>query len=259
MTLFQSFIMSFAQGITEFLPVSSSGHLAIIPFLLQFPEEVPLSFDIMLHVATLFAVIIFLRKDIQAIVKGLWIIDKPTWGLLTKIIIAVIPAGIVGIFFKDPISHMFQNPSLVGWAYFGTAGLLFLTFFLKDGTKDMLSITWIDCLLIGIFQAFALVPGFSRSGFTLVGALLVGMKKDQAFRFSFLISIPAIVGAFILEASEMESLDSFFTIPVLLSFVVALLVGLGALWILRWFLQTKNLHWFGFYCTALGILLLILY
>jgi undecaprenyl-diphosphatase len=259
MTLFQSFIMSFAQGITEFLPISSSGHLAVIPFLLQFPQQVPLSFDIMLHVATLVAVIIFLWKDIKTIAKGLWIIDKPMWGLLTKIIIAVIPAAIVGIFLKDPISHMFQSPQLVGWAYFGTAGLLFLTFFLTDGKKDMLSITWLDCLLIGIFQAFALVPGFSRSGFTLVGALLVGMKKDQAFRFSFLISIPAILGAFILEVSEMGSLESFFTLPTLLSFVVALLVGLGALWILRWFLQTRNLHWFGFYCLGLGILLLILY
>lgn len=259
MTLFQSFIMSFAQGITEFLPISSSGHLAVIPFLLQFPQQVPLSFDIMLHVATLVAVIIFLWKDIKTIAKGLWIIDKPMWGLLTKIIIAVIPAAIVGIFLKDPISHMFQSPQLVGWAYFGTAGLLFLTFFLTDGKKDMLSITWLDCLLIGIFQAFALVPGFSRSGFTLVGALLVGMKKDQAFRFSFLISIPAILGAFILEVSEMGSLESFFTLPTLLSFVVALLIGLGALWILRWFLQTRNLHWFGFYCLGLGILLLILY
>jgi undecaprenyl-diphosphatase len=259
MTLFQSFIMAFSQGITEFLPISSSGHLAVIPFLLQFPQRVPLSFDVMLHIATLVAVIIFLWKDIKTIVKGLWIIDKSMWSLFTKIIIAVIPAAMVGLFLKDPISHMFQSPQLVGWAYFGTAGLLFLTFFITDGKKDMLSITWLDCLLIGIFQAFALVPGFSRSGFTLVGALLVGMKKDQAFRFSFLISIPAILGAFVLEVSEMGSLDSFFTFPVFVSFVVALLVGLGALWILRWFLQTKKLHWFGFYCLGLGILLLILY
>ena len=259
MTLFQSIIMAFAQGVTEFLPVSSSGHLAVIPFLFQFPEQVPLAFDIMLHVATLVAVIIFLWKDIQTIAKGLWVFNKTTWNLFLKIIIAVVPAAIVGIFFKQPIAHMFQSPQLVGWAYFGTAGLLFLTYFLKEGSKDMLSITWMDCILIGVFQAFALVPGFSRSGFTLVGALLVGMKKDQAFRFSFLISIPAILGAFVLEMFEMGSVQSMFTLPIFISFMIAILVGLGALWILRWFLQTKNLHWFGFYCVALGILLIVLY
>ncbi|MCK5848829.1 MAG: undecaprenyl-diphosphate phosphatase [Caldisericia bacterium] len=259
MTIFQAVIMAFAQGITEFLPISSSGHLAVIPFIFNFQNEISLSFDILLHMATLIAVVIFLWKDIVEIFKGMISGKKDTWVLVLKIILAIVPAAIVGLLFKDQITKLFFDPKLVGFAYFGTAALLFLTFFLKDGDKGISSITWGDCLMIGIFQAFALIPGFSRSGFTLVGAILIGMKSLDAFKFSFLISIPAILGAFILEIGSIESTAALFSSASLIAFFVAVVVGLGALWILKWILKMKKLYWFGFYCVALGIMLIATY
>ena len=259
MTLFQAVIMAFAQGVTEFLPISSSGHLAIIPYICNFQQEVSITFDVMLHIATLAAVVIFLWKDIVSIVKGLFSGKKNSWAIVLKIVLAVIPAAIAGLIFRDQITGMFYSPQLVGWAYFGTAALLFLTFFIKEGKKKMVAITWGDCIMIGIFQAFALIPGFSRSGFTLIGALLVGMKSEEAFRFSFLISIPAILGAFVLEAGSLDSLNLLFNPASIIAFFVAVIVGLIALWILKWIVQMKKLYWFGFYCLALGILLISIY
>lgn len=259
MTFIEAFILAFAQGVTEFLPISSSGHLAIIPFLFHFQTQSSIAFNVMLHVATLIAVIIFLWKDICSIVGGIFSGKKESWSLVGKILLAVIPAGIVGIAFEDTISHIFIEPQIVGWAYFGTAALLFLSYFLKDGNKTMQTITWTDCLLIGVFQAFALVPGFSRSGFTLVGALLIGMRKEDAFRFSFLVSIPAILGAFLLEATSVESIKMLTTPSSITAFVVAILVGLASLWLLKIILKSKKLYWFGFYCLALGIVLITIF
>ena len=200
MNFLQVVLLSIVQGVTEFLPISSSGHLVIIPELFNFVVKPTILFDITLHLGTLFAVVFFLWKDIVEIVKGICFGKKEYWILTFKIIVAVIPAAIMGVIFGDLIdAFFFQTPLLVGYAYFGTALILLVTLFLKDKGKTMFTITWWDALIIGLLQACALLPGLSRSGFTLVGALLVGMKKKEAFRFSFLIAIPAILGAFLLE------------------------------------------------------------
>jgi undecaprenyl-diphosphatase len=251
MTFLQVILLSFIQGITEFLPVSSSGHLVIVPALLNFVTNPSILFDVTLHLGTLFAVIAFLWKDIVQIVKGVCEGKKEYWTLIFKIVVAVIPAAVLGLLFNDTLEAIFQFPLLVGYAYFGTAILLFLTLFLKDKGKTMFTITWWDALIIGILQACALVPGFSRSGFTLVAALVVGMKKKEAFRFSFLIAIPAILGAFLFKLPEMNMESGLGLYMV--GFLIAMVVGFFSLYLLKIILKKSRLYLFAIYCLLLAI------
>ena len=257
MAFWQVLLLAFVQGLTEFLPVSSSGHLVFIPALLNFATKPTIFFDIVLHLGTLFAVVLFLWKDIVHIFRGLIQGKKEQYILAIKVIVAVFPAAVVGVFMKQfqIIDILFENPLYVGFAYFGTALILFLTLFLKDEGKTMYTITWWDALIIGLLQACALVPGFSRSGFTLVGALLVGMKKKEAFRFSFLIAIPAILGAFLFELPEMH-IESNIGLSVV-GFIVSLIVGFFALFLLKMMLKKSRLYWFAIYCFLLAIFLVI--
>jgi undecaprenyl-diphosphatase len=251
MTFLQVLLLSFIQGLTEFLPVSSSGHLVIIPALLKFTTTPSILFDVTLHLGTLMAVVAFLWKDIVQIVKGLCQSKKEYWVLLLKIIIAVMPAAIMGLLFNNELEMVFQFPLFVGYAYFGTAILLFLTLFLKDKGKTMFTITWWDALIIGLMQACALVPGFSRSGFTLVAALVVGMKKKEAFRFSFLIAIPAILGAFLFKLPDLQMESSFGLY--IFGFVIAMIVGFFSLYLLKMILKKSFLYLFALYCLLLAI------
>lgn len=254
MNFLQVFILSFVQGITEFLPISSSGHLVFIPVLMNFPPPT-VFFDVLLHLGTLVAVILFLWKDIAQIFEGLFKRKKEYWLLALKLIIAVIPAALAGFLLKKSIENLFTSPKMVGYAYFGTAIILFITFFLNDKGKTIFSLTWLDALFIGLFQAFALVPGFSRSGFTLVAALMVGMKKSDAFRFSFLIAIPAILGAFLIKLPDMtleNNMGLYMT-----GFVIAMIVGFFALYLLKLILKKSKLYWFGVYCLLLAVFLIL--
>jgi len=254
MNLMQVFILAIVQGIMEFLPISSSGHLVFIPALMGMVQP-SVFFDVLLHLGTLVAVVLFLWKDIAQILEGLFKRKKEYWLLVLKLIVAVIPAALVGILLKDSIEGLFTSPKMVGYAYFGTAILLFATLFIKDKGKTLFTLTWVDALIIGIFQAFALVPGFSRSGFTLVAALIVGMKKSDAFRFSFLIAIPAILGAFLLKLPDMtmeSGIGLYMT-----GFMVAMVVGFFALYLLKLILKQSKLYWFGIYCFILALFLVI--
>lgn len=251
MTFLQVLLLSFVQGLTEFLPVSSSGHLVLVPALLHFTTKPTILFDITLHLGTLFSVIFFLWKDIVQILVGICQGKREHWILTFKVIVAVIPAAILGLLLNDYIDILFENPLYVGYAYFVTALLLFLTLFLKDKGKTMFTITWWDALIIGLLQACALVPGFSRSGFTLVAALLVGMKKKEAFRFSFLIAIPAILGAFLFKLPDMR-MESGIGMYIF-GFLIALIVGFFSLYLLKMVLKKSRIYWFALYCLLLGI------
>lgn len=261
MSFLQAFILGAVQGLTEFLPVSSSGHLAIFQVLMNFRGVVPISFDILLHIGTLFAIFIFLRKELLILIKGFFTLKSSTFNLLLKIIIALIPAAIVGYLFNDQIENLFSQTRAVGFAYLGTALILFLTIFLKQERKNIDTLTHLDALTIGIFQSFALVPGFSRSGFTLFAALLVGMQKKDAFNFSFILSIPAIIGAFIFELfSEKPSNAIHISTGVsMFAFFTSLITGFFAMYLLYYVLKSSKLHLFGFYCLILGIILLVVF
>ena len=190
------------------------------------------------------------------IMNGLIQKKKEYWTLVLKISLALVPAVIVGFLFDDLIDFFFfQNTLYVGYAYFGTALILFLTLFLKEKGKTMFTISWWDVTTIGLLQACALVPGFSRSGFTLAGALLVGMKRKEAFKFSFLVSIPAILGAFLLKLPDMQQETIPFSLVV--GFFISMIVGFFALFLLKMLLKKSRLYWFAIYCFFLAIFLVI--
>ena len=261
MTLGSVIFLAIVQGLTEFFPVSSSGHLAVIPFMFGMNIHNPVAFDIFLHLGTLGAVVLFLWRDITSIFQRLIHKDNSVFPLCWKILLALVPAMIAGLLFNDFISSLFEDITrigYIGYAYLGTAFLLLISIFFLRGKKTMETFTYTDALIIGIFQALALVPGFSRSGFTLFGALVVGLKRKEAFKFSFLISIPVILGAALLEIKDIQGLD-ISSLYLILGFIIALFTGLFALIWLKKLLSQAKLWIFGLYCALFGVLILGLF
>ena len=211
MTYLQALILGIIQGITEFLPISSSGHLVIIPYLLgwNLPEEQVFPFDVLVQFSTLFAVLIYYRKDIIQIAIEMWdgIRSREPFktvpariGWLT--ILATIPAGVAGLFFKDLISDAFSNPQLAAAFLLVTAGLLLLAEKLGKKKRKLDQLDWKDASVMGVAQAFAVLPGISRSGSTISGGLLRGLERKTAGQFAFLMAIPIMGAAGILSLIE---------------------------------------------------------
>ena len=190
MNLLQAILLGITQGITEWFPVSSSGHLAIIQNL--FNINVSMAFDIFLHFASLFVIIFVFYKDIKEIFLGLIHKEKKYINLFLYLVVASIPAGIVGFLFSDLIEGIFSNILFVGIFLVITSIILFSTKFIKNRDKEL---NFKNTFVIGLFQAIAVLPGISRSGSTVSAALLQGINSKDASRFSFLLSIPVILGA----------------------------------------------------------------
>ncbi len=243
----REFFLGIIQGATEFLPVSSSGHLAIFSKILNIQES-NLPYFVLLHLATLLSVLIFFAGDIFEILAGMFTLKKETWSFVFKIIIATIPAGLVGFLFDEKIEKIFGENRFISIFFLVTALVLFLSDRFK-GEKDIKDITYLDALIIGLFQMVAILPGISRSGLTIFGALLVGLRRDVAFKFSFLMSIPVIAGSGILKISAVTFTPM--TTPTLLG---TFGVGLLALMILKIFTVTSNLKLFSIYLVFASIL-----
>ncbi len=242
----REFFLGIIQGATEFLPVSSSGHLAIFSKILNVQES-NLPYFVLLHLATLLSVLIFFAGDIFEILVGMFALKKETWSIVFKIIIATIPAGLVGFLFDEKIEKIFGDNRFISIFFLVTALVLFLSDRFK-GEKDIKDITYLDALIIGLFQMVAILPGISRSGMTIFGALLVGLRRDIAFRFSFLMSIPVIAGSGILKISAVTFTPM--TIPTLLG---TFGIGLLTLMILKIFTVTSNLKFFSIYLVLVSI------
>jgi len=197
-TWLQATVLAFIQGITEFLPISSSGHLALVPLVSAWPDQ-GLAFDCVVHLGTLTAVVYYFRTDLLKMSVG-WgqTVSQRSWQasrdgqMAWMILLATIPAGIIGLAFKDYIESDLRSIAVIGWASIGFGLLLWLAD--STGTKKREDKDWRlnDALIIGLLQALALIPGTSRSGITMTGALLLGYTRDAAARFSFLLSIPVI-------------------------------------------------------------------
>jgi len=241
MSLFQTLILAFVQGVTEFLPISSDGHLNLVQHLFGFAPS--LTFDVFLHLATFFSVLFFFRKKIKYFFSN-----------LPFIVVASIPAVIVGFFLKDQITSIFANPKLLPFFFLITAAYALATKYFKKQDKK---ITYLSALIIGTFQAIALLPGVSRSGGTIFAALLLGLSPLNAFNFSFSLFIPATAGAILLELKDIFSPD-IFTLPNLIAFVFAFFVGLFALRILEKALTSHKYWYFGIYTLILSFLLFFL-
>ena len=247
MTTFESAILGTVQGLTEFLPVSSSGHLVILQTFFKNFSQSGITFDILIHLATLLSVFVYFRKQILEIAS----FKNNKW--LYLIIVGTITAGIVGLLFKDQIETFFSNINFVIITLVITGILLFLSDLPKNLSKDKGSITYLDAIIIGIFQAFAILPGISRSGATISAGIFRGVKRETATEFSFILSIPAILGAVVLSLKDFKYISHADYLPYAIGFLAAFITGLLSLKMLTIIIKAKNLKYFAFYCRILAL------
>jgi undecaprenyl-diphosphatase len=231
MSVLEALLLGLIQGITEFLPVSSSGHLAVVEHLWKLPTESRLPLTTMLHGATALAVIFYFAPLLARLIRGLWSRDparrSSCWQMVGFIVLASLPAGVVGVLFSDVIDRAFSNPLLIGMMLLVTGGVLFSTRFSQPRGRT----GWRRVLLVGIGQAIAILPGISRSGATIASGLYLGMERKDAFEFSFLLAIPAIAGAFLLEFRKIN-LAVLSPSALAAGMVAAFVSGLAALFLL---------------------------
>ncbi len=266
---FSSFLLGVLQGITEFLPVSSSGHLVLAQHFLHV-EKQALLLDVWLHFGTLLAIFCVLGRPVLRLVdgavQGARHLSRPAaflsgpegnnTRLLLLVIVASLPTALIGFLFKDTFEHLFEgNLLLLGVAFLFTALLLFLTKFRKVPlSSGGIDISWLQALAIGTIQGIAIIPGVSRSGSTIALALLLGVSRRGAGEFSFLIVIPAIFGAMLLETVHGTATlhQSGFLIPALVGMVTAWGVGILALKALLRVVNQGTLYRFAYYCLLIG-------
>lgn len=268
MTYIQALFLGIVQGLTEFLPISSSAHLVFIQHLFHIKEPM-LFFDIMLHLGTLASILIFFRNDLLKIIRALmgvahtepgdaWqITQAQAWRYAAFVILGTIPAGIAGVLLGDVVESAFGGIRTAAVCLFVTGAVLFAVERARPGRSEAYEIAWTAILIIGLAQAVALLPGISRSGSTICAALFLGMNRNAAARFSFLLAIPAILGAAVLEGKDVFSSNQpLFIGPTVLGAAAAFLVGLFALYLLIGMLRNGKLAVFAVYCWAVGALVL---
>jgi undecaprenyl-diphosphatase len=269
MSIIEALVLGAIQGITEFLPVSSSGHLVL--FQRIFGVSGPaLLFDTVVHGGTLAAVFIVLRRDIWDILR------RPFQPLTAYLVIATLPAVVVALVFKDIIEEAFASGAFLGFSFLITSALLLLAEFLSrrpggpdssGGLKGKETMNWLDALIIGLLQGLAIIPGVSRSGSTLSGALSRKLDRDFAARFSFLLSIPAILGALVLQLKDLaqgtgpEAMADGGTgigaVPLVAGTLAAALVGFFSIRVLLKIGRERSLFGFAVYTAVLGLLVLV--
>lgn len=257
----QAFILGLIQGLTEYLPVSSSGHLAIGSYLFGINGEDNLAFTIVVHVATVLSTFVILWSEIDWIFRGLFkfkMNDETKYFL--NIVVSMIPIGIVGVFFKDTVEEIFGSGLLiVGCMLLLTALLLTFSYFAKPRVKE--NISWKDALIIGLAQACAVMPGLSRSGSTIATGLMLGNKKEKMAQFSFLMVIPPILGEALLDVIKMAKGHNPFgdvsTIALVVGFVAAFVSGcMACKWMIN-IVKKGKLIYFGIYCAIAGAVTII--
>ena len=265
MSLADIVLLGLIQGVTEFLPVSSSAHLVIFQNLLGVKQP-QLFLDVALHIGTLISTIIVLRREILALLQGLLLYtlhqfreerhslsnEQRAMARLSGLVcIGLIPTGLLGFFFRDHFERLFGSLLAVGIMLMVTGGILWMTRRAEKGMKDSRSMSIMDALVIGFIQGLAIAPGISRSGSTISFGLFRKLQKDVSFQFSFLLSIPAILGAMIMEW-EAPALSSGELLQVLAGTLTAAVTGYLCLRLLRTMVQEGRLYFFSPYCWAAG-------
>lgn len=254
MTIIQAIVLGIIQGITEFLPISSSGHLVLLQKFWDIKENI-LTFDIALHFATLLVIIVVMRKNILELLR------KPICKTTGLLLIATIPVGLIGFLFNDFIEDLFKTGNFLGYAFIFTGIIIYLSEKIKRKEKIIKEMNIFDSIIIGIAQALAVIPGVSRSGMTISAGLFRGIKKEQAIQFSFLLTIPAILGASLkdiiditVKSSIEVSLD--FTL-ILFGMFAAFISGYFAIKFMLGFFTRVKLKGFSYYLITLGMIVLI--
>lgn len=251
----QALVLGILQGLTEFLPVSSSGHLEIGHNILGVKTANNLMFAVVVHVATVLSTIVVFRKEVGTLLKDLleFRMNESTIYIL-KLLVSSVPVVVLGLFFKEQIEAFFTgNLKLVGFMLLFTAALLSLTYIVKPKDKK---ITFLRSIIIGISQAAAVMPGISRSGATIATGLLLGAKKTEIARFSFLMVLIPILGAAFLDitSGDISSTESIGILPLLIGFLAAFVSGLLACsWMIK-IVQRGKLIYFAIYCLLIGLI-----
>ena len=265
MTLIEAILLGIIQGATEFLPISSSGHAVLVPAVFGLAQPT-LGMAVVAHLGTLLAVIIYFYKDlwsiIQAVFRGL--LDRQPMAhaesrLGWYIVIGSIPAAVAGLLLEDWLANLFVNPRWAAVFLIGTAVILVIGERLLSGHKQLNEMGWFDAIVIGLFQAFALLPGISRSGSTIMAGLMRGLNRELAARYSFLLSAPIILGAGILQVPDLLRGNWTAELPLLIAtFLAAAMVGYLCIHFLMTWLRERNLYPFAIYCAMFGALFLFL-
>lgn len=271
MNLMEAVLLGVVQGLTEFLPVSSSGHLVLFQNLLGLTQPL-LAFDISVHVGTLFAVVIYFQKDIVAILKALvkWFRVLPDIKAASEllaqdreiriallIVTGSIPTAILGLVFKEIAETLFSSVTIVGVTLMITGVVLWGTRRIGAGGHGIRRFTIKSSLLIGIVQGLAIIPGISRAGATIAAGLYLGLDRETAARYSFLLSIPAVAGAGLLGAGDLLGHAGLPLTIIVAGTLTSCLVGYAALRLLVWMVGRGRLHFFAPYCIVLGLIALV--
>ena len=270
MDIIQGIIIGIVQGLTEFLPVSSSAHLVFIQNILG--VESSLAFDTFLHLGSLLAVLWFFRADIIKMIlswidsvmdifqgrfrEGLY--DDAYKRLAWYVILATIPVALVGVLFEDAVEGLFAGALYVpAFFLFVTGTILYLSQRMTSGNINLKNISAKESVFMGLGQACAILPGLSRSGTTIAAGLVIGLDKEFAAKFSFILSIPAIFGAFVVQVKDIGgAMDANF-LPIVLGFIAAFIAGYAAIkWMLE-LIQKRSLDIFAYYCWIVGIVVFI--
>ena len=269
MNILQAIIIGLVQGLTEFLPVSSSAHLIFIQQALGL-TNVPLAFDVLLHVGTLVAVFVYFFSDIIKMIKGFFssLVDLKDGKFMSEIkrdpykklawltIIATIPVGVVGILFNDIVEEMFAGLTIPAFLLLITGCLLYVSQRMNSGKIDVQNITIKESFLMGCGQAIAVLPGLSRSGTTIATGLFAGLDKEFAAKFSFILSIPAILGAAVVQLKDLSGANIEVS-ACIAGFIVAVISGYLAISVLLKLVRERSLDIFAFYCWIVGIIVLV--
>lgn len=254
MTVLQAAILGILQGLTEFLPISSSGHLVIAQHFLNVKDG-GILFEVLLHFATLSAIVAVYRKDLLELIKHPF--QKYTYLLLA----GTIPTGIIGLVFKDSFEKLFSSVTIVGYMLLITGFILLAAEFFSRIIFGSEVLSYWQAVGIGIAQGIAITPGISRSGTTIAAGLLLGMDRKEAARFSFLLSIPAILGASVLEVKDIvlsSQLSADIILPYTIGILCAAISGYFAIKLLLGILTKGKLYYFSIYCWLLGAATILL-
>lgn len=258
----QAILLGILQGLTEFLPISSDGHLALAQMLLEV-EDGGLTLSVLLHTGTLLATILFFRHRIAKVLVELWqhlrrgrlpAPASPGWDAVL-VVLATVPTGLIGLALRDLVAQWTHEPLATGFGFIVTACLLTSTLWVRPGA--LMSPTLVGALVIGFAQGLAVAPGISRSGITIVTALWLGMRSERAFEFSMLLSVPAVTAAVLLELLEGDAMGGH-ALALACGALTAFAVGLGALALLRRVVARGHLAWFALWVLPVALATLAL-
>jgi undecaprenyl-diphosphatase len=268
MTLLQALVLGLVQGLTEFIPVSSSAHLVLVPWLLgwHFPPEATFVFDVLVQLGTLLAVFAYFWHDLLSIARGVLAglaqrrpLGSPEARLGWLVVLATVPAVVLGYAFKDFFAGLFSDPASTAALLLVTAGLLVFSEWYGRRLRGLETLTWLDALVVGLMQALAILPGVSRSGATMAGGLARGLDRPAAARFSFLMSVPVMLGAGLVAVNDLLAIPDFgvYVLPIAAGFAAAAVVGYACIGWLLGYLGRRTLYAFAAYCAGASAVCLL--